>query len=86
MRPVDFKESNGWLRGRDDFFGRPVADLRVHRTEFLTISKWRMTWRERFAAFFFGVVWVSVCGHVCPPIALDGCRTMFLKESRKRKK
>ena len=35
------------------------------------ISKWRMTWRERFACFFKGYVWLHVMSMQHPPVTIE---------------
>ena len=38
-----------------------------------SVSKWRLTWRERFYAFFRGVVWLDVRG-THPPVCVEAKR------------
>lgn len=84
MIATDFSEANGDLVGNHltDHLGREVYDMRVHRTEHETISRWRLGWRERVSAFLFGNVWVRVIGHAVPPMALEARKTIFLKSSK----
>ena len=45
------------------------------------VSCWRLSWKERLSALFFGTVWVWVwSGQTQPPIALRAKRTVFSKE------
>lgn len=41
------------------------------------VSLWKLTWRERWSALFFGHAWVWVLGPSQPPVALDCKKTIF---------
>ena len=72
--PVEFKEANFVWKGWPAEPGRSgVADLPALRIDDYTISCWSMTWRERLAVLFKGVVWLSVIGKQ-PPVSVVGAK------------
>lgn len=78
MIPRDFKEANANLQrpyGMTDEECGPLPALRDGR---VCLSCWRMSWKERLAALFFGRVWLYVhSGHTQPPVYLEAKRTPF---------
>lgn len=79
--PIDFPEANFTFKGGPkEKYGtqNDVQDLRVWRTEDQHASCWRLTWRERFSALFFGKAWLHVAtSGPPPPIALNVVRKFF---------
>lgn len=74
MTPAMFAECNSKLRGPTP----EIADLYVFKDGEQIISMWRMSWRERFAALFFGRVWLHVASiETHPPVGLSCARTIF---------
>ncbi len=72
MRATDFPEATTQLlapEGMED----QVYDLNIWKSqEFdLVISKWKMTWRERFQILFLGHVWLHVTGQTHPPVTIE---------------
>lgn len=51
-----------------------------------TLSCWKMTWRERLSALFFGKTWVWVLagGITQPPIAITVHRDVIDKKTRRK--
>ena len=67
MRGIDFPQANKSLvppEGEED----NVYTLRVWSDGSRCISKWKLTWRERFKIFFTGVLWFDCWGSTHPPI------------------
>lgn len=57
MIPIDFQGTNVIFNGDD------MMSLPAHKSMDqygITTTCWKMTWRERFAMFFNGVVWCQV--------------------------
>ena len=60
--PIAFPEVNvNWKGGTKD-----VGDLPAYQFDGVNLSCWKLTWRERFAAFFKGRVWLQVHGAQAP--------------------
>jgi hypothetical protein len=74
MSPIEHRFANVTLNapdGQED----EVSPLPVYTDGKQCISCWRMNWRERLAALFFGRVWLSVLsGHTQPPVWLLATR------------
>jgi hypothetical protein len=57
------------------------ADLPIWTDGVQCISCWKMSFRERLAALFFGKVWLTVVfGETQPPVALWSKKTIFLQK------
>ena len=66
MKAINFSEANAQLLAGSI---PDCDDLPVCKTGTEIISKWRMSWRERLSALFFGVAFVSVLARkTSPPI------------------
>lgn len=78
MDPIDFKYATKTLSRPSDMTDKECGPLPVYTDGNVCISLWKMTWRERFSALFFGKVWVFVhSGWTQPPIALMAMREIF---------
>lgn len=85
MTPKAFPEATVELKRPPDMTEKECGSLYVFQgaklgqSEPYTISCWKMTWRERIAAFFYGHVWVWVHagGETQPPIAVMAQETPF---------
>lgn len=70
--PTNFREANKVLGpppgDRDDTL---IDPLPIFTDGKACVSKWKLTWRERWSALFFGHAWVWVLGPTQPPVALD---------------
>ena len=75
MNPIKFKESNSALLAG----GIPdCGDLPVFKDGHQIVSKWKMTWRERFSALFFGTAFIYVLApDTSPPVAVSVKRNVF---------
>ena len=66
--PTPFEEANfTWKGWPADGERDEVSDLPAYRNQDLTISCWRMSWRERLRILFTGRSWLHVYGPQ-PPI------------------
>jgi hypothetical protein len=58
MKPVVFPEHNCvYAKDQPEYLPLPV--LKIPAAEGECISCWKLSWRERFTAFFQGRVWLS---------------------------
>lgn len=73
MKPKSFPEANFTWKGYPTPEGQPqVGDLPAWRDERDTVSLWKMSFRERWSALFFGKVWIRTLigkDHLHPMIA-----------------
>lgn len=83
MRPASFVGANRTL-GDNGYRSNAVGDivpLPVWTNGEQCVSRWRMSWRERLSALFFGTAWVQVLsGANQPPIALYVSRNFWVEE------
>lgn len=78
MNPITFAEQNFVFRGGQSFNDLPCFE---NGTE--TISRWQLTWRERFRIFFTGKLWVRQVNWGAPLQAqLPQVESPFVKELR----
>ena len=82
MKPIKFKEANKTLTKPDDMTDEECSCLPVLTDGTECLSCWKMSWKERLSALFFGRVWACVLsGGTQPPMWIDCKRTVFHKES-----
>ena len=90
MKGIKFPEVNLNLREPDNWdkekYG-PCDILPTYRDKesHIFYSCWKMTWRERFSALFFGKAWLSVLtmgSH--PPVSLTTTRNIFTKPKKEK--
>jgi hypothetical protein len=55
MKPVDFKQSNIVLGKNQPEY----LDLPVFTNDEMTVSCWKLTWRERLKLLFTGRLWLT---------------------------
>lgn len=80
MIPIDHKFASTTLNAPAGEEER-ILPLRVYSDGQQCISCWKMTWRERLSALFFGRVWLAVLGgQTQPPVWLWATREA-LKEN-----
>ena len=78
MNPVIFDQANRNLLKPDSMTDEECANLPVYTDGSVCISLWKMTWKERLSALFFGRVWLWVhSGETQPPDALSVERKIF---------
>lgn len=78
MKPVKFKEANKNLSKPNSMSDAECGSLWVFNDETQCISCWKMSFKQRIKALFFGRVWLSVMsGHTQPPVWLDCAKTVF---------
>ena len=54
MKPIEFEEANVvWAKHQKGVLPLPAYSDKKH-----TITKWRLTWRERFKILFTGTLWL----------------------------
>ena len=81
MTPINFKEAN-----KDPLKPHGMTDAECGSIPVMTDSKqclshWQMTWKERFAALFYGKVWLCVLsGATQPPVWLRCEKSVFESE------
>lgn len=76
MKPQTFSEANVILNPpkekSEDNIGNTIEPLAAFTDGKQCLSCWRMTWRERVSALFFGRVWICLLtGRTQPPIWAD---------------
>jgi len=77
MEPRTFEQANKNLV-KPEGMTEECGDLPVFSDGTQCISLWKMTWRERFSALFFGKIWLSVySGQTQPPVWLSAEREIF---------
>ncbi len=80
MKPIEFPEANKTLVKPQGMTDEECGPLPVFNDGQQSISCWKMTWRERLAALFFGRVWLFVYfGETQPPVQLEAMETVFKK-------
>ena len=74
--PAQFPEQNFvWKGWPADDTRAEVIDLPAYRRDGVTISCWKLSWRERFRIFLTGITWLKVLGDQ-PPVHV-GAHTPF---------
>lgn len=82
MEPQKFEEANRNLLKPQGMTDEECGSLPIWTDGKECISCWKMTWRERLSALFFGKVWLSVySGQTQPPVWLRAERQIFKEES-----
>jgi len=78
MEPIQFKEANKTLTKPQGMTDEQCGNLPTYSDGVQCISCWKMTWRERLSALFFGRVWLWVISGVTqPPVALEAKKNIF---------
>lgn len=84
MKAIKFKQANRNLTKPQNMTDEECSSLWVFSDNRECISCWKLSFRERLSALFFGRVWLSVLsGSTQPPVWLGCERTPFLKEGDK---
>lgn len=80
MEPINFPQANRKLGKPVGMTDKECGPLPIFNDGVYCTSCWQMTWRERFSAFFFGKVWLSVMsGQTQPPVSLEVKKTIFVE-------
>ncbi len=74
MKAIHFEEANRIFKLAG------CSDLSVQADEEQLLSCWRMSWRERFAALFYGTVWLGIRGQRQPPVWLTCEKDVHVNE------
>jgi len=83
MEPGQFKQSTKKLGPPKGMTKEECGDLPVWTDGTQVISLWKMSWRERFSALFFGRIWLSVySGQTQPPVWLMATKEIFKEEKQ----
>jgi len=83
MEPIKFKYANKDLLKPEGWADEQCRSLPVFTDGRQCISLWKMTWRERLSALFFGNVWLFVhSGQTQPPVALMATKNIFEQENK----
>ena len=78
MEPNKFPQANKDLVKPEGWTDEECGTLPVYNDGQQCISLWKMTWRERFSALFFGKVWLFVVsGNTQPPVLLLATKEIF---------
>jgi hypothetical protein len=79
MKPLKFPQAEVSLRRPSTMTDAECAPLPVFRDGRTCLSCWKMSWRERFSALFFGRAWLWVhFGDTQPPVSILARRDVFL--------
>ena len=71
MEPIKFKQSNKELLKPEGWTDEQCESLPVYSDGEQCVSLWKMTWRERLSALFYGKVWLFVYGgKTQPPVGM----------------
>jgi len=78
MEPIKFEQANKELLKPLGMTDEECGSLPIYTDGKECISLWKMTWRERFSALFFGKIWLSVhSGYTQPPVWLMAAKEIF---------
>lgn len=79
MEPINFEQANKNLLKPEGWTDEQCGSLPVYTDGQVCISLWKMTWRERLSALFFGKVWLGVVGGQTQlPVWLMAANQIFL--------
>ena len=74
MTPQNFILANGTV-GKTETGENEIEALPIFNDGARSLSSWRMSWRERLSAFFFGNAWVWIqAGKSQPPMMIEVSR------------
>lgn len=83
MKAIKFKYANRNLLKPQSMTDEECSSLWVFTDGKQCVSCWKLNWKERLSALFFGKIWLGVLsGATQPPVWLDSTRTIF-EEGRK---
>lgn len=80
MEARPFEQANRTLLKPEGMTDEECHSLPVFTDGVQCISLWKMTWRERLSALFFGKIWLSIySGQTQPPVWLMAAKEIFTK-------
>ena len=83
MKPIKFKEANKNLLKPQNMTDEECSSLWVYTDSKECISCWKMSFKQRLSALFYGKVWLSVLsGQTQPPVWLDCANTVFKSDNK----
>ena len=83
MSPIKFKKEKKNLLKPENMTDEECSSLWVYNDGRECVSCWRLTWKERIKALFFGKVWLGVLsGFTQPPVWLVCDKTVFTQEDK----
>jgi len=86
MKPVKFDEATKNLSKPQSMTDEECSSMWVYSDGQQCISCWKMTWKERIKALFYGRVWLGVIsGQSQPPVWVDPSKTVFTKPEKNGK-
>jgi len=78
MEPIKFQQANKELLKPLGMTDEECGSLPIYTDGKRCISLWKMTWRERLSALFFGKIWLSVhSGQTQPPVWLMAAKEIW---------
>lgn len=78
MKAIKFKYANRNLLKPQSMTDEECSSLWVFTDGKQCVSCWKLNWKERLSALFFGKIWLGVLsGDAQPPVWLDSTRTIF---------
>ena len=84
MKPINFEQANKVLNGNKKTYSAQVEGvepLPIFTNQEQCVSLWKMSWKERLSALFFGRVWLAVLsGSTQPPVVLFATKKYFGRE------
>lgn len=83
MKPIKFEQANKNLLKPENMTDEECSSLWVYNDGMPCVSCWRLTWKERLKALFFGRVWLAVLSRESQlPVWLFCDKTVFVKEDK----
>jgi hypothetical protein len=71
MKPIDFPASNVII----------ANEIPANRSHNITLSRWKLSWSERFSVFFYGKIWHATKGRYMSPTLISGNQDFEIKSS-----
>jgi hypothetical protein len=84
MKPIKFEEATKNLSKPSSMTDDECGALWVHNDGKVSISCWKMSWKERIKALIHGKMWLGVmAGESQPPVWVDPVKPEFSKQDGK---
>jgi len=78
MKPIKFPEANKNLLKPESMTDEECNSLWVYNDSLQNISCWKLSFKQRIKALFWGRIWLCVLsGTTQPPVWLDCGKTVF---------